>query len=538
VGRESLTLGRLHPTWRPEPWLAGALAVVLVSGALPLAWLGLEAIGRGALAAEALRAARTLALLANTASLGLVVAALAGLAGTALAVLAAKTDLPWPRALGALLTFPLFLPPFVLALGWFTVLGREGLVTGVGGPEAGARASELYFGPAGAALVLAVAYTPIAFHLVRIGLAAVDPAAEEAARLHRGWRRALQLIDLPLVIPSIALAMLVTFILVVGELGVPAFLRYPVFSAEVFAQFAAFLDIRSAVAMSLPLALLVLVGLAIERGALRHRVQFLPRHRLEAAIAPLGRWRPLVGAAAWGWVVATVLLPLAGLAVRAGALASYRVALQGAGASIVRSLWMSAVAATAILALALALAYLVERTRPRRRDGLDTALLLLFAAPGTVLGVGLILVWNRAGFGWLYGSTAIVVLGWIAHFTPLATRAVGIALRALPRGLEEAARLARASWGRTVVRVLVPAVSSALAGAWLLAFIFCLRDLDLAITIYPPGAETLPVRVYTLMANSPEPVVAALAVLTVGVTALVVAAGAGGWLAVRRISAR
>jgi iron(III) transport system permease protein len=199
---------------------------------------------------------------------------------------------------------------------------------------------------------------------------------------------------------------------------------------------------------------------------------------------------------------------------------------------------MSAVAATAILALALALAYLVERTRPRRRDGLDTALLLLFAAPGTVLGVGLILVWNRPGFGWLYGSAAIVLLGWIAHFTPLAIRAVGVALGAVPRGLEEAARLARASWRRTVARVLVPAVGPALAGAWLLAFIFCLRDLDLAITIYPPGAETLPVRVYTLMANSPESVVAALGVLTVGLTALVVAAGAGGWLAVRRISAR
>jgi len=538
VGWKPLSPEGLRSSWRPAPWLGAALAIILASGALPLAWLGMEAIGRGALAAEALLTARTLGLLANTAFLGIAVALLAGLAGTMLAVLAAKTDLPWPRALGALLTFPLFLPPFVLALGWFAVLGRQGLLVQVAGPGVGARASDLYFGPAGAMLVLTVAYTPIAFHLVRVGLAAVDPAAEEAARLHRGWAHAVRRIDLPLVAPSIALAMLVTFVLVVGELGVPAFLRYPVFSAEVFTQFAAFLDIRSAVAMSLSLSLLVLAGLAIERGTLRHRVQFLPRHRLDAGIAPLGRWRPAVGVAAWAWVAVTVLLPFAGLAARAGGGASYGAAFQGAGRSIARSLWMSAVAATAILVFALLLAYLVERTGPRRRDGLDTLFLLLFAAPGTMLGVGLILVWNRAGISWLYGSAAIVLLGWLAHFTPLAARVVGVALQALPPGLEEAARLARASWGRTVWRVVVPAVRPALAGAWLLAFIFCLRDLDLAITIYPPGAETLPVRVYTLMANSPEPVVAALAVLTIGLTAAVVVTGAAGLIAIRRARAR
>jgi iron(III) transport system permease protein len=497
-----------------------------------------EAIGRGALAVEALAGARTLALLANTAFLGIAVAVLAGLAGTTLAVLVTKTDLPSPRALGALLTFPLFLPPFVLALGWFAVLGREGLLANVAGQAAGARASDLLFGAGGAILVLTVAYTPIAFRLVRVGLAAIDPAAEEAARLHRGWARTIRHIDLPLVAPSIALALLVTFVLVVGELGVPAFLRYRVFSAEVFAQFAAFLDIRGAVAMSLPLVLLVLAGVAIERGLLRHRVRFLPRHRLEPGVAPLGRWRAAVGAAAWTWVAATVLVPFAALAVRAGGAGSYRLALRGAGTSIGRSLWMAAVAATVILALALLLAYLVERTRARRRDGIDTALLLLFAAPGTVLGVGLILVWNRDGFGWLYGSAAIVLLGWIAHFTPLAARVVSVALQGLPTSLEEAARLARVTWGRTVRHVVVPPVRPALTGAWLLAFVFCLRDLDLAITIYPPGTETLTVRVYTLMANSPEPVVAALALLTVGLVALVVAAGAAGLAVVRGISSR
>ena len=47
-------------------------------------------------------------------------------------------------------------------------------------------------------------------------------------------------------------------------------------------------------------------------------------------------------------------------------------------------------------------------------------------------------------------------------------------------------------------------------------------------TIYPPGAETLPIRVYTLMANSPEPAIAALALLMVGLTAAVLCVAWGG----------
>lgn len=37
-------------------------------------------------------------------------------------------------------------------------------------------------------------------------------------------------------------------------------------------------------------------------------------------------------------------------------------------------------------------------------------------------------------------------------------------------------------------------------------------------TVYPPGGETLPVRIYALMANSPEPVVAALVLILVAIT--------------------
>jgi iron(III) transport system permease protein len=501
---------------------------------MPLACLVIVALGDVGTLGRILVSARTAMLLWNTVVLGTVVAVLAGLAGTALGVLLGRTDLPGRRLLLALLTFPLFLPPYSLALGWFTVLGRQGLLAGALGSAAGVRSSDLLFGLGGAILVLTTAYTPIVLHVVMIALRGVDPASEEAARLRFPWRRVVSGIDLPLVAPAIADGIVLVFVLVVGEFAVPAYLRYPVFSGAVFTQFAAFLDIPAAVVTSLPLAMLVLVGVAvIERSRLGDHVPFLGRTRTTPSVIPLGAWRIGVGLAAWVLALLTVVTPLAGLAREAGGLASYASALRGAWPSIAGSVWMAASAATLMLAAGSLLAYLIARGARLQRTW-DTALLLLFATPGTVLGVALILFWNRRGFSWVYGSAAIIVVGYVAHYTPVVVRVVGIGLQGLSRGVEDAARLAGVSWTGALRHVLAPLLWAPLVGAWCLAFIFCLRDLDLVMTIHPAGVETLPIRVYTLMANSPGPVTAALTLVMVLLTLGAVLGAVGGLAMVRR----
>jgi iron(III) transport system permease protein len=78
------------------------------------------------------------------------------------------------------------------------------------------------------------------------------------------------------------------------------------------------------------------------------------------------------------------------------------------------------------------------------------------------------------------------------------------------------------------VRILIPSAGRGLGLAWLATFVFCLRDLETAVLYYPPGREPLTVRIFTLEANGPEPIVAGLACLHVVITGLVVVTGA--WL--------
>jgi iron(III) transport system permease protein len=519
------------------PWLAAALLVMLAAGGVPLAWLGILALRDITAAGPTLVSWGTATLLVNTVRLGVLVAVLVGAVGTVLGILVAKTDLAGGRTLTALLTFPLFLPPYVLALGWFTILGRQGLVSALLGPSAGIATSDAFFGVSGSVLVLTVAYTPIVLHLVRLGLRAIDPATEEAARLRFGWARVVWRIDLPLIAPAVALGMLLTFILVIGEFGVPAYLRYPVFSGAVFTQFAAFLDVRAAVVTSIPLGLLVLAGIVLERYWLRGRVQFLERVRILSIVAPLGAWRIAAITGVWTYALVTVGLPLVGLVLQAGGGENYVTALRGAGSSVATSLWTAAVAATVMAAAGLLLAYLVDRTARARRHLLDTGLVLLFAVPGTVLGVALILLWNRPGLTSVYAGVGIILIGYVAHYTPLAVRALAVSLRGVSARVEEAARVAGVPWTSMMRRVLLPAVAPAVAGAWALTFVFCLRDLDLVMTVHPPGVETLPIRLYTLMANSASSVTAALSCIMVVLTVVCVLVTGAGLVLVRRITA-
>jgi ABC-type Fe3+ transport system permease subunit len=84
-------------------------------------------------------------------------------------------------------------------------------------------------------------------------------------------------------------------------------------------------------------------------------------------------------------------------------------------------------------------------------------------------------------------------------------------VRQIPASFEEAAAVAGAGWGRTLVRIVLPNLKTSLAAAWVVAFIFAFGEIGATILVAPPGESTLPVRVYTLIANTPSGNVAALA---------------------------
>ena len=507
---------------RQEPILLTGAGVALgVLALLPLVSLGGELFMGEALrhAGEALSTPRTWLLFATSLGFAAAVTALSLAVGLPLGVLLGRSDLPCRGLALWLHAFPVFVPPFLLGLGWFHLFGR----TGFTGSDATAR---LLFSWPGAVAVLAMALTPIVTSLVAVGLQGIDPSLEEAAVLVAGpWRAAARIL-LPLVRPAIALAALVVFSLAFSELGVPMFLRVNVYPAMVFSRLGG-VDYApgEAFALALPLFAVAVALLLFERRAAgRRSFAVLGLRTRESTALRVGRWRPLALAFA---AVATLvpLVPIAALVLRALQGGGFSDLSRWMGGSVGNSLLDAFAAATAILIVAVFIGHAAARGR-RGGVGLDALGVLAFVTPASVLGVGLIAMWNRPALQAVYGTSAMVALALAARYGAIALRTSAVSFSQGSEHLEEAAAMTGARFLRRMRRILLPIHGRGLAAAWLLALVFCLRDLETAVLLYPAGEEPLTVRIFTLEANGPQPVVAALSCVQVAMTALVLAGGA------------
>jgi ABC-type Fe3+ transport system permease subunit len=83
----------------------------------------------------------------------------------------------------------------------------------------------------------------------------------------------------------------------------------------------------------------------------------------------------------------------------------------------------------------------------------------------------------------------------------------------IPTSLDEAGRLSGAMWARRLFRISIPLSTRTLVFAWLAAYIFCLRDVPIALMAAPPGGDPLPARILTLMANGAPPMIASLCLI-------------------------
>jgi ABC-type Fe3+ transport system permease subunit len=176
----------------------------------------------------------------------------------------------------------------------------------------------------------------------------------------------------------------------------------------------------------------------------------------------------------------------------------------------------SALGAALMATIGLVLGHSLGR---RKRTGvwLDRVAAVAFFVPSSILGLGIVRAWNHPSTHWLYGSYAVLVVGFVARYSVVPLRVFAGAVSQVPVALEEAARSVGAGYLRRLLLVGQLA-RRGLGGAFLLGLLFALRDLETAAFYYPAGGEPLTVRIFTLEANGPPGVVAALSLLHVSLT--------------------
>lgn len=512
-------MGRVLSSKRITLWVA--VLVLLAAGVLPLCMMLAASLADVGNYSGTLGNARIWSLLGGSLSLALLTTIVAGLAGVSLGILLAKTDLLLRTTLTVVLSLPLLFSPYILAVGWFEVLGRGGLVAQWAGSAAGETASRWLFGLPGVVLVLSTAFLPVVLLLTMTYLNAVNPTLEQAARLSSGWPAVLKSITIPLAAPGIVLSLVLVFLLTMGEFGAPAFLRVRVFPVASFTQFTAFYNFGAATAAALPLVAVALLGLSVERRVLQGKTfQFGWSGRRDSGRLSLGRAKIPLCLVVTLTSLILVAVPLGALVWRGFGVAALTEVLDRAGASALRSIAYSGVSATVLSALGFFLAYLIHRHAVACWRWIDAVMFFLFTLPGTVVGIGLIALWNRPSTNWIYATPAILVTGYVAQYAALGARTILAGFAQTSPGLEEAAEVASAGWFRRVFGILAPLVGPAILVSWVVTFLFCLRDVSLPLLLAPPGNDTLTARTMTLMANGSAELVAALCLMSMSLTAV------------------
>lgn len=488
---------------RPAAWRPVALAILftlVTAPAWPLGWHALTGNGPSDLGEPFWTAMR------NSLEIAIYVAALALAVGLPAGLLVALYEFPGRRFFLAAVTVPLLVPSILWAIGWSTLAG-----------QLGPTATVWMNGRFGCCLVFLSNAVPLVLWITYAATMSVAGTQVEAARLAGGESTVIQYTGRYVAVTAM-LAAVLAGILTLSDPGPGQILGRRTAASEVLTSFSSLYDYGLAAWQCLVLTLAVLVFIIplviLAAGRLSSQIlahQVRPLQRI-----PAGRFAPAIRAAFVGIAFLLLVAPLSGLLLplRGG------VDLTRAWREVVRTGPNTLIYAvgTGVVASGLGfVAALCVGRSSRARAVVLGACLALFALPPSLGALGVVQTATSAPpwLDWLTRSRLTVCVEMGLRFFPIATI---IALRSsgsLSSTWTQAAALHGVPTTKYLTRVVVSHVLPALTAALLLIGLLATADVSSVLLLHPPGEGSLPLAIFTVMANAPESLVASLCLVYV-----------------------
>jgi iron(III) transport system permease protein len=432
------------------------------------------------------------------------------LVGTALAFAVARYSLPGTTFIRTAANLALLSPPFIGAYSWVVLFGRMGLVNR-GLSTIGWSLPTIY-GWRGILLVFVVQYFPFVFLLVSGALRSVDQSIEDAAlSLGSPPRRAFRTAILPIITPSITAGALLVFMGTMADFGTPMIIGEGLRTLPtlMYGEFMNELGGNPAMASTLG-SLLILVNTA---ALMAQRYYAFRKAYNVVCIQPLRVQRispgRRVALTAFAYVVVGValipsttiiissLMPTKGPVMYAGfSLQSYQIIFHMVPRAIANTFGLTAMSVVLDVLLGVLVAYLLARRRSSAHMVLDALVMLAYAIPGTVVGVGLIVVYNRPPLI-LTGTWVILLVSYFIRHLPYPVRACTAMLQQIDIRVEEASVSLGVPPFRTFLKVTIPLMFPAIVSGAALAWMTTIGELSSSILLYSGPWATMSVAIFT-----------------------------------------
>ena len=457
--------------------------------------------------------------------------------GSVLAWLIIRTDIPGKKVLGLLVTVPYMIPSWTKALAWLAMFrnstsGANGFLAGMGIPIP----DWLAYGPIAIVLCMSMHYYAFSYIMVSGALRSINSELEEMGEIQGASKaQILRHITLPLILPSVLSATVMTISKSIGTYGVPANLGNRIGYYTLATKMRNFIDQGpQAVGYAMSIVLVLLAAVIIFSNqrivGVRKSYATVSGKGGRATLMPLGKAKKPLMAFLMVFLFLAMVVPFfvlimetfqittgAGYGLdnltlynwigKSGQIAKYT-NYEGIfrNPKFFSAFW-NTIRLTLIGSIITAicgqfLGYISSRGRGKWYGDLTEQMVFVpYLMSGIAFSTMYFSMFSRPHFGGLmpslYGTFTLIVLTSVVKHFPFASKSGTANMLSISVELEEAADIAGASFWKRMSSIIVPLAKNGFISGFMLTFISIAKELDLVIIMMTPSTQTMSYLAFT-----------------------------------------
>ena len=483
--------------------------------------------------------------LRNSLFIGFFVSFFSILVGSTLAWLMVRTDLPFKKFFSLAVIIPYMIPSWAKSQAWIAMFktarigGSPGFFMSMGlePPE------WLAYGPIAIIVVLTLHYYAYAYLLVSAALNSINSELEEMGEIQgAGKMMILRKITLPLVLPAMLSAIILTFSKAIGTFGVVNYLgskvNFVTLSSQLYMNSKS-QNTQTAFAMAVVMIALASISVFINQKLIGSRKSYatIGGKGGRSTLVRLGIHKPVITVVLIVFFAVGIILPIAILVINSFMLKEGDYSLSnfttyywiGDGSNkeimegvpgifkndqfihaLLNSLRLTFVNGIFGTIIGQIIGYICAKGRGMFHGRLVEQLvfipylipsiafggiyLSMFSVPKTLFGVTLVPS--------LYGTFMLLTLASVVKHLPFASRAGTSNMLQISGELEEAAQIEGAGFFKRFVRIVFPLSKGGFISGFMLIFVSIMKELDLIILLMTPTTTTLPYLAFQYQENN------------------------------------
>ena len=430
---------------------------------------------------------------------------------------------------------PVVSPPFVLSLSMIMLFGKSGIITRY--------LLKIYdnsvYGYWGIVIVQTLTFFPVCYMMLKGLLKNIDPSLEEAARDMGASRfKVFTSVTLPLILPGLGNAFLVTFIESIADFANPMIIggSYDTLATTIYLQITGAYDKEGAAAMAVVLLSITLLMYLVQKYVLEAKTAATLTGKASRARMLIEDRSVTVPLTILCSLIALFVIMMY-ICVPFGALFNtwgydftlttrwfVRVFEKYKGFKAFRDSFLLSMASAPITALlSMIISYLVVKRKFRAKGFIEFVSMLAMAVPGTVLGIGYIRGFVNGVFGTgflsgIYGSATILIICFVVRSLPTGTRSGISALRQIDKSIEESAYDMGADSFKVFMTVTLPLIKDSFLSGLVTAFVRSITAISAIILLVTPQFLLITVQINEFAEKGSYGIACAFATILIAIT--------------------